>query len=49
MCTQEKLQVKVTFDGKIQKTSYVGGKKGSGQGSFAWYQGLPEIESTLST
>jgi hypothetical protein len=48
MCTQEKLQVKVTFDGKIQKTSYVGPKK-SGLGSVAWYQGLPEIESTLST
>ena len=47
MCVQEKLQVKVTFDGKVEKTSYVGPKK-SGHGNVAWYQGLPQIESTMS-
>jgi hypothetical protein len=47
MCVQEKLQVKVTFDGKVEKTSYVGPKK-TGRGSVAWYQGLPQIESNMS-
>jgi hypothetical protein len=47
MCTQDKMQVKVTFDGKSEKTSYIQAKK-SGSGSVAWYQGLPQIEATLS-
>jgi hypothetical protein len=47
MCTQDKMQVKVTFDGKVEKTNYVQSKK-SGSGSVAWYQGLPQIEATLS-
>lgn len=47
MCTQDKMQVKVTFDGKSEKTSYIQAKK-SGSGSVAWYQGLPQFEATLS-
>ena len=47
MYAQEKLQVKVAFDGKVEKTSYVGPKK-TGRGSVAWYQGLPQIESNMS-